>query len=217
MAPMSFPLHAIVSLLEHLEIGDQRLSLTIGPLEPPLATYPPKELPANENMKLQLGWYEPPPEIRALWADDEGVVLEDQIEEIAVSLFAYAEWAYRLGIQGQHEYRVRHKSELEERIRKQKADAERKERAQLEKAAAERRAILVSDTAAWRRAADIRAFVEAQVAKWSKEGMRTRWSDCNPGLNGRWHRQTRWIRCERGRPSSVPYQARGKRLVESEP
>jgi len=33
-------------------------------------------------------------------------VLEDQIEEIAVSLFAYAEWAYRRGIQKAYEYRV---------------------------------------------------------------------------------------------------------------
>lgn len=148
-------------------IGDTHLSFTLGPLKPPPAAYPPKQLPATEKMKLQLGWYEPPPEIRALWADGDGQVLEDQIEEIAASLCAYAEWAYRWGIQRRYEYRVERKRELEERIRKQREEAERKERARIEKAAAERREKLMSDAAAWRRASEIRAYVEAQIARWS--------------------------------------------------
>jgi hypothetical protein len=148
-------------------IGDQHLSFTLGPLKPPPKTYPPKPLPANEKMSLHLGWYQPPPEVKVLWADGDGQVLEDQIEEIAASLFAYAEWAYRWGIQRQYEYRVERKRELEERIRKQKEEAERKERARIEKEAADRRDKLISDAAAWRRASDIRTYVEAQVARWS--------------------------------------------------
>jgi hypothetical protein len=148
-------------------IGDTHLSFTVGPLKPPPATYPPKQLPANEKMKLQLGRYEPPPEIKVLWADGDGQVLEDQIEEIAVSLLAYAEWAYRSGLQRQYEYRVERKRELEERTRKQREEAERRERARIEKAAAERREKLMSDAGAWRRASEIRAYVEAQIARWS--------------------------------------------------
>lgn len=148
-------------------IGDTHLSFTLGPLKPPRAAYPPRQLPAKEKMKLQLGWYEPPPEIRALWADGDGQVLEDQIEEIAASLFAYAEWAYRWGIQKRYENRVERKRELEERIRKQREEAERKKRARIEKAAAKRREKLMSDAAAWRTASEIRAYVEAQIAGWS--------------------------------------------------
>jgi hypothetical protein len=148
-------------------IGDTHLSFTLAPLKPPPAAYPPKQLPANEKMKLQLGWYESPPEIKVLWADGDGQVLEDQIEEIAASLFAYAEWAYRSGIQREYEYRVERKRELEERIHKQREEAERKERARIEKAATERREKLMCDAAAWRRASEIRAYVEAQIARWS--------------------------------------------------
>ena len=150
-------------------IGDTHLSFTLGPLKPPPAAYPQKPLPANEKMKLELGWYEPPPEIKVLWAEADGQVLEDQIEEIAVSLFAYAEWAYRRGIQKGYEYRVERKRELETRIRKQREEVERKERARIEKAAAERRDRLIADAAAWRRASEIRAYVEAQIARWSAD------------------------------------------------
>jgi len=148
-------------------IGDTHLSFTLGPLKPPRATYPPRPLPATEKMKLELGWYQPPPEIRALWEDGDGQVLEGQIEEIAASLFAYAEWAYQWGIQRRYEHRVERKRELEERIRKQREEAERKERARIEKEAAERRDKLISDAAAWRRASEIRAYVDAQIARWS--------------------------------------------------
>ena len=154
-------------------IGDQYLSLTLGSLKAPPNTYPPTPLPANEKMKLELGWYQPPPEVKALWADSDGQVLEDQIEEIAASLFAYAEWAYRCGIQRRYEYRVERKRELEERIRKQKEEAEKKERARIEKAAAECRERLISEAAAWRRASEIRAYVEAQLATWSNADTET--------------------------------------------
>lgn len=148
-------------------IGDQHLSFTLGPLKAPPKTYPPKPLPTKEKMKLQLGWYQPPPEIRTLWADDDGQVLEDQIEEIAASLFGYAEWAYRCGIQRRYEYRVERKRELEERIRKQREEAERKERARVEKAKAERREKLIAEVVSWRSASEIRAYVEAQMARCS--------------------------------------------------
>lgn len=148
-------------------IGDTHLSFSLGPVKPPPATYPPKQMLANEKMRLQLDWYQPPPEIQVLWTDGDGQVVEDRIEEIAVSLVAYAEWAYRWGLQRQYEYHVERRRELEERIRKQREEAEKKERARIEKAAAERREELISDTGAWRRAAEIRAYVEARLAKWS--------------------------------------------------
>jgi hypothetical protein len=148
-------------------IGSQHLGFTLGPLKAPPATYPPPQLPASEKMKLELGWYQPPPEVKALWVDTDTQRLEDQIEDIAVNLFAYAEWAYRHGIQKQYEYRVQRKRELEARIRKQHEEAVRKERARIEKAAAERHEKLLADAAAWRRASDIRAYVEAQIARWT--------------------------------------------------
>lgn len=123
-------------------------------------------------MKLRLVWYQPPPEMKVLWSD--GVTarcFEDQIqiEKFAVSLFAYAEWAYRWGIQREYECQVERKRKLEERIRKEREEVERKERARIEKAAAERRDRLLSDATTWRRASEIRAYVEAQIARWSAD------------------------------------------------
>lgn len=80
------------------------------------------------------------------WCD--GQVLEDQVREIAASLFAYAEWAYRWGIQREYECQVERKRKLEERIRKERDEAKRKERARIEKAWAGRRDKLMSDAAA---------------------------------------------------------------------
>src|SRR5262249_53236583 len=82
-------------------IGPVHLGFKLGPLKPPPATYPPTQLGAREKMKLALEWYQPPAEVKLLWADDEGQRLEDQIEEIAVSLAAYAEWGYRRSLQRQ--------------------------------------------------------------------------------------------------------------------
>lgn len=168
-------------------IGDTHLGFSLGPVKPPQVTYPPKQLPANEKMMLQLGWYQPPPEIKALWTDGDGQVLEEQIQEIAGSLFAYAEWGYRWGIQRRYEYRVERKRELEERIRKQKGEAERKERARIEKAAAERRDKLLAEVNAWRRTAEIRAYVDAQLA---------RWSDADAETVSRLHTWAEWARAE---------------------
>src|SRR5262249_51190115 len=131
-------------------------------------TYPPKQLASNEKMKLELNWYEPPPEVKPLWADGEGQTLENQIEEIAASLVAYAEWAYRRGLQREYEYRVERKRELEETIRKQKEAEARRERERKEKAEAERRSKLLADAVAWRTAANVRDYVDAQLATWSQ-------------------------------------------------
>lgn len=149
-------------------IGNMHLGFKLAPLKQLSTNYPPKQLASNEKMKLELGWYEPPPEVKPLWADGEGQTLENQIEEIAASLVAYAEWAYRHGLQREYEYRVERKRELEERIRKQKEEEARRERERKEKAEADRRNKLLADAAAWRTASNVRGYVDAQLAIWSQ-------------------------------------------------
>jgi hypothetical protein len=148
-------------------IGDERLNIKLGPLKPPPNSYPPKALPATEKMKLELGWYQPPPEVNTLWVDSDGQKLEDQLEEIVVNLVANAEWGYRYGLQRQYDYLVERKHELEECIRKKEEEKAKKQRALLEQVAKERLDKLIADTEAWRMASDIREYVDALISLWT--------------------------------------------------
>ena len=61
------------------------------------------------------------------------------------------------------------------------------ERARIEKAKAERREKLMARVEAWRSASEIRAYVEAQMA---------RWSDADPETIGRVRTWAEWARAE---------------------
>ena len=114
-------------------------------------------------MKLELNWYQPPPEIKAGWQDEDSSRLEDQIEEIAVGLVVVGEWLHRASIWRHYEYRRDRRRELREQIRRRNEEVARKERQRLEKIAAERRNRLFTETGAWRHASDIRAYIQAQL------------------------------------------------------
>jgi hypothetical protein len=116
-------------------------------------------------MKLELDWYQPPPEIKARWQDEGDSRLEDQIEEIVAGLVVVGEWMYRSSLLRYYEYRRDRQRELKEQIRRRNEEAARKERQRLEKIEAERRDQLVAETLAWRQASEIRAYIEAQVTR----------------------------------------------------
>lgn len=150
-------------------IGDQRFSIALAPVKQPADNYPPTPLPASEKMQLTLGWDEAPPEVQTIWKDEPGKLLERQLGELVPRLFAYAEWAYRIGLVHQYEYFVGRKSEIQERIRREAEEAARKEHERLQKIAEARRNKLIRDTAAWRTAADIRAYVLARLQQRENE------------------------------------------------
>jgi hypothetical protein len=106
------------------------------------------------------------------WEDEEIARLEDQLEEIAIGLVVAGEWAYRDSLRRHYEYRLCRQQRLKDEIRRKKEEAARKERQRLEKIEADCRHQLIAETMAWRQASDIRAYIDAQLArrKTSAEG-----------------------------------------------
>jgi len=98
--------------------------------------------------------------VRAAWEDDEESKIEDHLTAIAIELLVSGEAMYREGVLQSHEWRIKLKAELEERLRHEKQEAERRERerlAALQKARIDR---LLKEAEALRVARDIRAYVE---------------------------------------------------------
>lgn len=77
------------------------MGFTVGPVKAkPQGQYLPRPVPSDSQMNLELDWYQPPVEIKARWQDEDNFRLEDQIEEIAVSLIVAGEWLHRASIWG---------------------------------------------------------------------------------------------------------------------
>jgi hypothetical protein len=94
-----------------------------------------------------------------IWEDTDNAKLETHLTDIVVELIVAGERQYRKYRQGYYEWLVEYKTELIEKRRKLKEEAERKEReriAAMEKARIER---LLGSATAFRQAADIRSFV----------------------------------------------------------
>lgn len=90
-----------------VQVGDQHLGFSVGPVNPKSERqYPRKPIPAAAKMKVELSWYQPPPEIKFRWQDEDKARLEDQLEEIAIGLVVAGEWAYRDSIRRNYEYRL---------------------------------------------------------------------------------------------------------------
>jgi hypothetical protein len=147
-------------------IGDQRMGLTLAPNGYDRDKYYPGEaVPNDGKLVLQLSWYQPPAEIATRWADEDGPPLEKRLREIVTGLVVAAEWAYRANLRRGHDYLVSQKARAIEEKRRREEEAAKQERARIALAARKRREALVEDVIAWRRAADIREFVQARLGQ----------------------------------------------------
>ena len=99
-------------------------------------------------MKVELSWYQPPPEIKFRWQDEDDARLEDQLKDIAIGLVIAGEWAYRDSIRRHYEHRLCRQRRLKEEIQRKKDEAARKERERLEKIEADRRNKLIAESLA---------------------------------------------------------------------
>ena len=95
------------------------------------------------------------------WQDGEGGRLEQFIQEIAVGVVTSAEINCREGRVRAFEWRVRRKAQLEEDARQHQLKVEREERERHEQLEQVRIDRLLDESAALRRATDIRVYVEA--------------------------------------------------------
>jgi len=100
---------------------------------------------------------------RAAWQDDTNGKLEDKLDEIAVEVVVNAEVQYRESSARSYQWRVERKAQLEEEVRRQKVEAERRERARLVKLEQHRVDRLLGEADALRKANDIRAYVQAVI------------------------------------------------------
>jgi len=109
------------------------------------------------------------PGLRLAWEDTPETSLTDHLSEIVVSLLVAGELEYRESLERHYKWRLKRKAELEEEARQQKAEEERLERERRRKAEKAKLDRLLADAAAWRQAAEVRAFVAAARAKHAGE------------------------------------------------
>jgi hypothetical protein len=146
-----------------LRLGDRTIMFELDhtgrPSRPGYTPTPPNE--KRPKLWLRLGAQHSPVPNTAIWEDKEGLPLEDQLADIVVGLALEAERSYRDWIVRQTAWRQEMKERDERAAREKKEADERRERERL--AAIERAKVnaLVRDALSWRRAADIRSYVEA--------------------------------------------------------
>lgn len=122
---------------------------------------------SSNILKFQILSWGPSSSVRMSWEDKDKTKLESYLTDIVVELIVSGERQYRKSRQGLYEWMVERKANLLEEIQKRKEEAERKERenlAALEKARVDQ---LLGDAAAFRQAADIRAFVADVEARFA--------------------------------------------------
>lgn len=147
-----------------VRVGDQHVSFSLDVAGTPSRRYPQKKSDdPKARLVLKLGWHQPPDDIVSLWQDQENKPLEDQLHEIAAGVLIAGERAYRAGAERSYKWQVERKRELEEKLRREHEERLRKAREHREKLEKARRDQLLSQTAAWRQAAEVRAYVKAFI------------------------------------------------------
>jgi len=148
----------------HVSFYQQHVGITLDkPAQPRRGHVATKQRGLNDDAKLSLSILHSrgSGEKRATWQDDDGSKLEARMTEIAVELILTAELQYREGAIHQYEWRVKRRTELEEKERQRKIEAERAERARLRRMEQARIDRLLKDAAAFQQANEIRKYVEA--------------------------------------------------------
>ncbi len=119
-----------------------------------------RPLHPSGRMKVSIGWWGLPEDVRHDWEDDETGPVENSITEIVIELIVAGERRYRAGAQRQYEWIIDRKAQLIEEAHRKKEEAERLEREhriRLEKDRVDR---LLADATALRQAEDIRTYVQ---------------------------------------------------------
>ena len=159
----------------HVRVGDQSILFELDTIEEQrkrVTHRAPATETEVEKLRLEISWWKAPSEITLQWEDRPDFPLENQIKDIVTGFLIAGEWMYRTAAVYRHELLVERKNDLEESIRRGKEEELRLEKERIEKIEEEKRQKLFSDAADWRRASDIRAYVEAALAK-SQEGLPT--------------------------------------------
>lgn len=148
-----------------LTLGGTGLSFT---LDPPnhrpdrgrLAVSPDK----SEKLRLTLSHLKPALGVAVVWTDDDSGRLEDRMAEVIVGIGVAAEHARRQWAAERMAWEQQRREEAERAEIKRREEAERRERERRAALAKARTDELLADAEAFRRAAEIRAYVDAVLA-----------------------------------------------------
>lgn len=156
-----------------VEVGQQNVPFTLEPIAErriPLRREPSTEHKrGRERLRLTIGSHESESR-RKSWEDSADGQLEALLSEIVVELVVTGEANYRSGAEAAHEWWLRRRGELEQEERRRREEEERRERERLAKLEQERVAGVLREAENWRRAADLRAFVDAVRGKLGESG-----------------------------------------------
>jgi len=167
----------------HIHIGSVRLSFRLGATDgkpmPYVIEGKAKEN-ALENLRLSITCWHDIPGHPMEWVDRPDMPLEDQIKEMIVGFLVASEWMYRGEEIGRYQRTIARKKELQEIAERERQDAIQQEESRLSNLHKERRQELFHDAAKWRKAEELRAYVDAALAvPCSTEGERenrARWA-----------------------------------------
>ncbi len=119
----------------------------------------------KERLCLAFGMPHSKPNVQKSWEDSDEATLESQLTEILIEILIQAERSYREGLVRHREWVIERKADAEEELRRRKEEAERKARELREKQERERIERLLSQAKALDRANQIRAYVDAALAR----------------------------------------------------
>lgn len=143
-------------------VGNSRISFEIEAINQKQQTNSnSKESRARTRLRLKILHRGEIREDQMIWQDEEDVTLENQARKIAAGLLVAGEFHYRAQANHSYNWLVERKAEHEEEKRREleRLDREKLERQlQLERKTCRQ---LITDVLGWRRADEIRAFVEA--------------------------------------------------------
>jgi hypothetical protein len=134
-------------------VQEARRSLRSGTLGNPQAR-------AHGRMRLSIKPWDSKSGGGKSWEDTEAKRIESLLREVVTELLVAGEVHYRAGALAHHKWVIERRAELIEEARRRKVEEERRERERLAKLEKERLERLFAAANDWRRAADLRAFVE---------------------------------------------------------
>jgi hypothetical protein len=146
-----------------VEVGHQKVPFTVSQIgerrrpSPPSPGAPRKS--GRERLRLAIGSPESSSGGKS-WEDSIDSRLEDRLTDIVVQLLVTGEVNYRAGAIESHKWWLQLRAQIEAEERRKKEEQERRERERLEKLEKERVEHLLKEAENWRRASDLRAFVE---------------------------------------------------------
>ena len=152
-----------------VQVGHQNVGFSIESVQEARRSLRARSLgksqaPAHGRMKLAIKPWDSKSGGDKSWEDTEGKRIESLLREVVTELMVAGEAHYRAGAYAHHAWVIERRAELIEEARRRRIEEERRERERLAKLEKERLERLFAAANDWRRAADLRAFVEAVIA-----------------------------------------------------